>query len=51
MLYFQFCTKHYNIATAEQLKDKFDHLPIFAEFEIPRQLNLTPAYDGYIVHF
>ena len=39
-----------NIATAEQLKYKFDHLPIFAEFEIPRQLNLTPAYDD-IVHF
>ena len=34
-------------ATAEQLKHKFDHLPICAEFEIPRQLNLMPAY-GYI---
>ena len=39
-----------NIATAEQLKHKFDHLPICAEFVIPRQLNLMPAY-GYIVHF
>ena len=36
-----------DIATADQLEYKFDHLPICAEFEIPRKLNLMPLYDGY----
>ena len=39
-----------DIARAELLKDKFDHLPICAEFEIPRQLNLMAA-RGYRAHF
>ena len=38
-----------DIATA-QLKNMFDHLPICAEFKIPRQLDLKPAY-GYMVDF